>query len=210
MARTTRRTQGHCWGGDRPAGCDGEHHHVLCCCSIHLGERTGSESCQLLIEGEMGNQIPAVAPRDDKPTQVPPPSSAPQGSSAAVLLLCLTHLHTCPQPPMCVFTPVSPSPDCCPCVSPFMSSFLLAHLQPSLLPAKGQVSPISPPQHISSPGRRQSPSRASSAAGKGQSRILKLLHPQRIHPQPQSQLTSLFVSASNLSSLGHCRKVWEM
>lgn len=169
MARTTRRTQGHCWGGDRPAGCDWEHHHILCCCSIHLGEGTGSESCQLLVKGEMGNQIPAVAPRDDKPTQVPPPSSASQ-SSAADLQLCSSVSHTlmpAPQPPVCIFSSISPSPGCCSCVSPFKSSFLLAHLQPSLFPAKGQVSLISPHQLISSPGRRQSPSRASSAADKG-------------------------------------------
>jgi len=99
MARTTRRTQGHCWGGDKPAGsggCGWEHHHVLCCCSIHLGEETGPG--KLLVK----LVIPAVAPREDKPRQVPPPSSAPQGSAAA-LQLCFSVSHTLiPAPYMCI------------------------------------------------------------------------------------------------------------
>lgn len=123
MARTTRRTQGHCWGGDRPAGCDWEHHHILCCCSIHLGEGTGSESCQLLVKGEMGNQIPAVAPRDDKPTQVPPPSSASQ-SSAADLQLCSSVSHTLmPAPsPLYVYS------------APYLQALAVVHVSPHSSP----------------------------------------------------------------------------
>lgn len=50
--------------------------------------------------------------------------------------------------PICVFSPTSPSPDCCSCVSPFVSSFLLAHLVfPP--PSKGAgFSHLFPPAHL--------------------------------------------------------------
>lgn len=144
MARTTRRTQGHCWGGDKPAGsggCGWEHHHVLCCCSIHLGEETGP--CKLLVK----LVIPAVAPREDKPRQVPPPLLPHKVQQQPFSSASLSHtpLYLLP---ICVFSPTSPSPDCCSCVSPFVSSFLLAHLVfPP--PSKGAgFSHLFPPAHL--------------------------------------------------------------
>lgn len=115
--------------------------------------------------------------------------------------------------PICVFSPTSPSPDCCSCVSPFVSSSLgpfslpssqqrgrfLSSLPTSTSPALGGGSPQA--------GLHQQLTRAS--PGYPTCTIPKRPTLLPFH-QPQSRPTSLFVSASNPSSLGHCRRAWEM